>query len=96
MAFRGALSTVAAAAFGPTGGRALQSVTFGLSHLPDARDTGEPIVGTVLVTSVAGWMFALLAERSGSLLAPMMAHLAINESGAVAALAVQRYSRTRR
>lgn len=96
VAFRGALSTVAAAAFGPTGGRALQSVTFGLSHLPDARDTGEPIVGTVLVTSVAGWMFALLAERSGSLLAPMMAHLAINESGAVAALAVQRYSRTRR
>lgn len=96
VAFRGALAAVAASAFGPTGGRALQALTFGLSHLPDARDTGEPVVGTVLVTSVAGWVFALLAERSGSLLAPMVAHLAINESGAVAALAVQRYSGARR
>ena len=34
--------------------------------------------------------FALLRERSGSLAAPMLAHLAINEAGAIAALAVQR------
>ena len=47
-------------------------------------------MGTVLVTGVAGWAFAWLYERSGSLLAPMLAHLAINEAGAVAALAVQR------
>ena len=89
-AFRGALATAAADGFGPTGGRALQAVTFGLSHMPDARGTGEPIVGTVAVTGLAGWVFALLAERSGSLLAPMLAHLAINEAGAVAALAVRR------
>jgi membrane protease YdiL (CAAX protease family) len=89
-AFRGALSSVAADAFGPTGGRLLQALTFGLTHIPDARGTGEPIVGTVLATGLAGWAFGLLAERSGSLLAPMLAHLAINEAGAAAALAVQR------
>lgn len=89
-AFRGALATISSRAFGPSGGRALQSLAFGLSHIPDARATGEPIVGTVLITGLAGWVFALLAERSGSLLAPMLAHLAINGSGAVVALAVQR------
>ena len=92
-AFRGALATVSAGAFGRTGGRALQALTFGLTHIPDARATGEPILGTVAVTGLAGWGFALLAERSGSLLAPMLAHLAINESGAVTAMAVQRLSR---
>jgi membrane protease YdiL (CAAX protease family) len=89
-AFRGALSTVAAQAFGPAGGRLLQSATFGLTHVPDARGTGETVAGTVLATSAAGWVFALLAERSGSLLAPMLAHLAINEAGAIAALVLQR------
>jgi len=39
---------------------------------------------------VAGWVFGWLAERSGSVLAPMLAHLAVNEAGAAAALAVQR------
>ena len=89
-AFRGALAAAAARAFGPTGGRALQALTFGLSHIPDARGTGETVAGTVLVTGLAGWVFALLNERSGSIVAPMLAHLAINEAGAVAALAVQR------
>ena len=91
-AFRGALATAAARAFGPTGGRALQALTFGLSHIPDARGTGETILGTVAVTRLAGWVFALLSEHSGSVIAPMLAHLAINEAGAVAALAVQRSS----
>lgn len=90
MAFRGALAAVAAEAFGPTGGRLLQAATFGLTHIPDALGTGEPVIPTVAVTGVAGWVFALLAERSGSLAAPMLAHLAINEAGAVAALGVQR------
>lgn len=91
-AFRGALASLGTAAFGPTGGRLLQALTFGLSHIPDARDTGESILGTVGVTGLAGWVFGLLAERSGSLLAPMLAHLAVNEAGAIAALAVQRGS----
>jgi hypothetical protein len=88
-AYRGALGTVAADAFGPAGGRLVQAAAFGLSHIADARSTGEPVVPTVLVTGLAGWAFGWLYERSGSLIAPMLAHLAINEAGAAAALAVQ-------
>lgn len=88
--FRGVLQTLAVRAVGPAGGRLLQAVAFGLWHIPDARKTGEPILGTVLVTGAAGWVFGWLAERSGSVLAPVLAHLAINEAGALAALAVQR------
>ncbi len=93
-AFRGALATLAAEAFGPTGGRLLQALAFGLTHIPDARGTGEPVLGTVAATSLAGWVFALLEERSGSLAAPMLAHLAVNEAGAIAALAAQRGARS--
>ena len=88
-AYRAALGTVAGAAFGPTGGRLLQSAAFGLSHIADARSAGEPVLGTIVVTGVAGWLFALVLARSGSLAAPMLAHLAVNEAGAVAAIAVQ-------
>ena len=94
-AFRAALGTVADDAFGPRWGRLVQSVAFGLSHVADARRTGQPVLGTVLVTGAAGWAFGWLYARSGSLAAPMLAHLAINEAGAVAALAVQRTTRMR-
>ncbi|EUA23380.1 CAAX protease self-immunity family protein [Mycobacterium xenopi 4042] len=47
---------------------------------------------TILVTGVAGWLFGWLADRSGSLAAPMLTHLAINETAAVAALTIQRRS----
>ncbi|MCP6646575.1 CPBP family intramembrane metalloprotease, partial [Klebsiella pneumoniae] len=67
----------------------MQAATFGLSHIADARATGDPVLGTVLVTGVAGWLFAWLADRSGSLAAPMLVHLAINEAGAIAALSVR-------
>ena len=92
-AFRGALATVGSRAFGESGGKLLQATTFGLSHIADARATGEPVVATVLATGVGGWLFGLLAARSGSLAAPMLVHLAINEAGAMAALVVQRRSR---
>ncbi len=92
-AFRAALGTVASDAFGPTAGRLVQSLAFGLSHIADARDAGEHVVGTVVVTGIAGWLFELLCERSGSLAAPMLAHLAVNEAGAVAALVVRGASR---
>lgn len=94
-AFRGALATLAAEAFGPRRGRAVQALTFGLTHITDARGTGEPVLGTVAATAAAGWALALLAERSGSLIAPMLAHLAVNEAGAVAALAVRRSAEAR-
>jgi membrane protease YdiL (CAAX protease family) len=92
MAFRGALATVASTAFGPTGGRLLQATAFGLSHIFDARANSEPVAGTVVVTGLAGWLLGWLAQRSGSLAAPMLTHLAINEAGALAALATQRRS----
>lgn len=89
-AFRGALATAGAGAFGPAGGQVLQAGAFGISHVADARATGEPLVPTVLATGLAGWVFGWLAVRSASLAAPMLVHLAINEAGAVAALTVQR------
>jgi membrane protease YdiL (CAAX protease family) len=91
-AFRAALATAGSRAFGPSGGRLLQAAAFGLSHIADARATGEPAVATVLVTGIAGWLFGWLADRCGSLAAPILVHLAINEAGAVAALAVQRWT----
>ncbi len=89
-AFRAALASTASSAFGASGGKCLQAATFGIFHIADARSTGESFLPTVLVTGVAGWFFGWLAGRSGSLAAPMLAHLAINEAGAVAALAVRR------
>jgi membrane protease YdiL (CAAX protease family) len=89
-AYRAALGTVAAQAFGPEWGRVVQATAFGVSHVADARGSGEPMVMTVLVTGVAGWAFGWLRDRSGSLAAPMLAHLAVNEAGALAALVVQR------
>ncbi|BBX29275.1 Rv0804 family intramembrane glutamic endopeptidase [Mycolicibacterium alvei] len=88
-AFRAALGQVGAQAFGPAGGQVLQATAFGLSHIADARAAGQPVIPTVLVTGVAGWAFGWLAQRSASLAAPMLAHLAINEAGALAALACQ-------
>jgi hypothetical protein len=95
-AFRAALAAVAGRAYGASGGRLLQAVAFGLSHIADARATGEPVLPTVLAAGGAGWIFGWLAERSGSLSAPMLAHLAINESAAAAALTVQRRARASR
>jgi membrane protease YdiL (CAAX protease family) len=89
-AFRAALATAGSEAFGKTGGRLLQAAAFGLSHIADARAAGQPVVATVLVTGIAGWLFGWLADRSGSLAAPMLAHLAVNEAGAIATLTVRR------
>lgn len=88
--YRAALGTLAAEAFGAAGGRMVQSAAFGLSHIADARSTGEPILHTVLATGAAGWAFGWLQERAGSLAAPMLVHLALNDSGALATLGVHR------
>lgn len=89
-AYRGALATLAADGFGPRAGSLVQAAVFGLSHIADARATGEPVFGTVVATGAAGWVFGWLAQRSGSLAAPMLTHLAINEAGAIASLVVRR------
>jgi hypothetical protein len=94
-AYRATLGTVAEAAFGPTRGRLLQAAAFGLWHIVDARVTGQPVVGTVLLTGVAGWFFGWLHARSGSLAAPMLVHMAVNAAAGLAALGVQRSARRR-
>ncbi len=88
-AYRATLGTVAEAAFGPTRGRLLQAAAFGLWHIVDARITGQPVIGTFLPTGIGGWLFGWLHARSGSLAAPMLAHLAVNEAAGLAALGVQ-------
>ena len=57
---------------------------------PTPAAPGESVAGTVLVTGIAGWLFAWLpTSGQAAWPAPTPAHLAINEAGAVAALAVQ-------
>jgi membrane protease YdiL (CAAX protease family) len=94
-AYRATLGALAEQAFGPTRGRLLQAAAFGLWHIVDARITGQPVIRTVLVTGVGGWLFGWLHARSGSLAAPMLAHLAVNEAAGLAALGVQRSARRR-
>jgi membrane protease YdiL (CAAX protease family) len=92
-AFRAALAHVGSTAFGKSGGRLLQAAAFGLSHISDARATGEPVLAIVAATGIGGWLFGWIADHSRSLAAPILLHLAINETGALAALAVQRRRR---
>lgn len=86
LAFRGVLQPLATEAFGRTAGRAVQAMAFGLAHIRPARAAGDSIPGTVLVTGMFGWLLGWLRERSGSVVAPMLAHLTLNEAGAVATL----------
>lgn len=58
---------------------ALSSVLFGLWHLvPILGSSIGAIVGTLLATTAAGVGFCWLRLRSGSLVAPILAHLATN------------------
>lgn len=67
----------------------VSSIIFGLWHIVPSLGVTEtssvaggsgiwPIVGIVFVTSLAGVAFCELRRRSGSLLAPILAHWAIN------------------
>jgi len=78
----------------------ISSAVFGLWHIPPATVTlmindiavGSAegiaaIIGAVVVTTVAGAMFSWLRLRSGSLLAPTLAHWATNSLGLLASAA---------
>ncbi len=85
----------------------LSSVLFGLWHILPTFDSIETnpggdllegglavtaaVVGAVLVTGVAGYAFAWLRLRANSLLAPILAHFAINSVAYVAGWMVVRY-----
>ncbi len=64
--------------------RVLTSVAFGLWHIAPARHAGDSVPGTVVLTALSGVVFDELRRRSGSVVAPMLLHLAINAGGAVA------------
>lgn len=63
----------------------LSPVFFGLWHIHPARSAGDCVPATVLGTAAAGVVFSWLRRRSGSVLAPALAHCAVNSSGAVLA-----------
>lgn len=63
----------------------LGAAAFGLWHVTPARHAGDSIVGTVALTAAASLLFDGLRDRSGSVLAPALLHLAVNAGGAVAA-----------
>ncbi|AEF39150.1 CPBP family intramembrane glutamic endopeptidase [Hoyosella subflava] len=91
LAFRSALSALWARALGDRDRRATSpaqlagAITFGLWHIAPARAAGDPVVATVLFTTAAGLVFDRLAQRSGSVAAPMILHAAVNMGGALVA-----------
>lgn len=88
LAFRGVLHGLLDRAVSRRASLVLGSVLFGLWHVFPAAtgggvgdgDVAVPlvVVGTFLATTVAGAGFWWLRDRSGSLVAPMLAHLATN------------------
>jgi uncharacterized protein len=99
--FRGVLLKAAMRRHRTTVAVALTSVVFGLWHVaptivglqangvaPGSLAGVGAIVGTVAITTVAGVAFSWLRLRTGSLLAPMLAHWATNAFGLLAAAAM--------
>jgi uncharacterized protein len=86
LAFRGVLDGLLARVTSPGRALALSSLLFGLWHVSPAAvvsgDAGSQF-GTVAATAIAGAGFHLLRRRTGSLLAPAVAHWGTN-GGALA------------
>ncbi|MEU6309391.1 CPBP family intramembrane glutamic endopeptidase [Streptomyces sp. NPDC047014] len=93
-AFRGVLYGLVARERGPLRATAVSSLLFGLWHvLPSLHlaaakpavggvlGAAGAVVGAVLFTAAAGVLFCELRRRSGSLLAPMGLHWAVNAFG---------------
>jgi len=107
LVFRSALLGLARRRFSPPVAIAISSVLFGLWHvLPALEDRNHnevaqryPLVATVaptvLSTAAAGAWFSVLRLRSGHVVAPMIAHAAVNAAGLVAATLVHRKLRRR-
>ena len=98
VAFRGVLLAVFLRCCSPKVAVLASSVVFGLWHIaptavslqlneiaPTSPAGLAAIVGGVVVTTVAGLAFTWLRWRSGSLLAPLLAHWATNALGLLAA-----------
>jgi membrane protease YdiL (CAAX protease family) len=111
VAFRGVLWGLFDAAHGAVWATAVTAVLFGFWHVLPAVDgaranspTGavaradllRQIAGTVAFTALAGVVFGVLRDQSGSLLAPALLHWATNGLGIVAAALAWRWSATPR
>jgi membrane protease YdiL (CAAX protease family) len=92
--FRGVLLAVLLRRYSRRSAIVASSVLFGLWHLVPATSAADgksaaaavgTVAGTLAVTTVAGVLFAWLRLRSGSLLAPILAHVATNSLAYTAA-----------
>ena len=80
-AFRGVLDGLLERVARPTSALVIGAGLFGLWHVPPLLDEGAAVVlGTLAATTAAGVGFIWLRRRSGSLVAPVLAHLATNSS----------------
>ncbi|MGW7285494.1 CPBP family intramembrane glutamic endopeptidase [Streptomyces sp. NPDC054847] len=100
VAFRGVLYGLLCRARGAVRATTVSSLLFGLWHVLPSLATAKPalttvfgtsvlgaalaVAATVLFTAAAGVLFCELRRRSGSLLAPMGLHWAVNAFGYVA------------
>jgi membrane protease YdiL (CAAX protease family) len=81
LVFRGALYGLLERLTTPGWAMAAGAVLFGLWHVPPIWGDGVATVGTTVVaTTVAGVGFIWLRRRSGSVLAPMAAHVGTNST----------------
>jgi len=90
LAFRGVLQGLLDRLLTPTRTLAVGAILFGLWHVfpawrggavqSDVADVGRAaaVAGTLVATTAAGVGFGWLRQRSGSVVAPMLAHLATN------------------
>lgn len=86
VAFRGVLQALLVRRWGTGRGIVLGSLLFGLWHVPPVWSDGPgTVAGTLVATTVAGLAFGWLRERSGSLAAPALAHVATNSGALVTA-----------
>lgn len=103
VAFRGVLDAAGRRVWSPGRAVAVSATVFGIYHVPptlvalrinEVAATSPAglgvLAGSVVASTVAGAAFSWLRHRSGSLLAPALAHVATNAGGLLAAAAVQR------
>lgn len=82
LAFRSVLHAVAKDKLSPPAESTLQAVAFGMWHAYPAPHENRLQPGVVLATGIGGLLLTRLRTKSGSVLAPVLLHLAVN-SGAV-------------
>lgn len=106
LAFRGVLLAALLRVLSPVGAVAGSSLLFGMWHIRPTADavsanaaagTGAATVAVVVAacagTALAGALLGGLRLRTGSLLAPVLLHLASNDLGTLAAVAAHRLER---